>query len=454
MNNIRVMDVIDSSRFNKMHATVLFWCIALILFDGYDLVVFGSVISALKEEWQVSTTLLGLISSLTLVGSLIGALMCGMAADKIGRKKVLLICVAIFSVFTLLTGLTDSIILFTIYRFMAGIGLGGLPPLLVTLTSEYSPKRIRNIMVGIMFSGYSIGGIAVSVFGIWVIPNLGWQWMFFIGAIPLLMLPLMIKTLPESVYFYVKEQRYEEAKEVLHRLNPSYIPKNEDRLVANMESKGLPVTQLFKEGRGVATVLFWTICFMGLLLVYGLSTWLPQMMISAGYELTSSLLFLLSLNIGAIIGSITGGYLADRIGSKRVLSVLYTIGGVCLLMLGFNPDTWVLYMLTAFAGAASIGAQNLNNAFISSFYPPYMRSTALGTALSVGRIGAIIGPSLGGYLLSGAFPVYASFLVFAIPALIAAITVSSIPLKSSFGYQNKKLEKNNPIRKRANIING
>ena len=454
MNKVQVMDVIDSSRFNKMHATVLFWCICLILFDGYDLVVFGSVISALKEEWQVSTTILGFINSLTLVGSLIGSLLCGMAADKIGRKKVLIVCIALFSVFTLLTGLTDSIILFTIFRFLAGIGLGGLPPLLVTLTSEYSPKRIRNIMVGIMFSGYSIGGILVSVFGIWVIPNLGWQWMFFIGAIPLLLLPLMIKTLPESVYSYVKQQKYEEAKQVLHRLNPSYIPTREDVLVANMESEGMPVTHLFKEGRGVATILFWTTCFMGLLLVYGLSTWLPQMMISAGYELTSSLLFLLSLNIGAIIGSITGGYLADRIGSKRVLSVLYAGGGVCLIMLGFNPDTWVLYMLTAFAGAASIGAQNLNNAFNSSFYPSYMRSTALGTSLSVGRIGAIIGPSLGGYLLSGAFPVYVSFLVFAIPALIAAITISSIPLKRSFSYQNTNLVNRDSMNKKATIING
>ena len=430
MNEIRVVDVIDSSRFNRLHATVLGWCLCLILFDGYDLVVFGSVIGQLKEEWGASTVLLGMIGSLTLVGSLIGSLIGGITADKIGRKKVLVGAVFLFSIFTLWTGLTDSIFVFALVRFLAGIGLGCLPPLLVTLTSEYSPKRIRNLMVGIMFSGYSIGGIAVAISGIWVIPHLGWQWMFFIGAIPFLLLPLMVRTMPESIYSLIKMQKAEEAKQLLHRLNPNYIPREDDHLIVEQE-EGAPVSQLFKEGRSTPTFLFWTTCFMSLLLVYGLSTWLPQMMIKSGYALTSSLLFLLSLNIGAIIGSITGGYMADRIGSKKVLVILYSVGGICLILLGFNPDAWVLYMLTGFAGAASIGAQNLNNAFISSFYPSYMRSTGLGSALSVGRIGAIIGPSLGGYLLSGKFPASMSFLIFAIPAMLAAVTVASIPLNRS-----------------------
>lgn len=431
MRTIRVMDVIDNSRFNKTHATVLLWCICLILFDGYDLVVFSAIIPTLKTEWGVSTTILGMIGSLTLIGSLIGSLISGIVADKIGRKKVIIACVIIFGTFTLLTGMTEAIVAFSVFRFMAGIGLGGIPPLLVTLTSEYSPKKIRNIMVGIMFSGYSIGGILVSLFGLWIIPNVGWQWMFFIGAFPLCLLPFMIKSLPESVYYYVKNNRIEEAKRMLHKLNPTYIPKEEDVLIVEMETEGVPVAKLFQEGRSKATILFWVICFMGLLLVYGLSTWLPQMMITAGYAITSSLLFLLSLNVGAIIGSIIGGYFADRVGSKRVLTVLYSVGGTCLILLAFNPNVWILYIMVAFAGAASIGAQNLNNAFISSYYASSMRSTGLGTALSVGRIGAIIGPTLGGFLLSGHLPIFMSFIIFAIPAFIAAITVYFVPIKKS-----------------------
>lgn len=432
MRKIDVSSVIDNSSFTKTHAAVLGWCILLILFDGYDLVVFSSIISTLKEDWAVSTSLLGTIGSLTLIGSLVGSFICGVTADKIGRKNVIIACVVIFSIFTLLTGMADSIFAFAIFRFFAGVGLGGIPPLLVTLTSEYSPKRMRNIMVGIMFSGYSIGGICVALLGIWVIPNLGWQWMFFIGAIPLLLLPFMIKSMPESIYYHVKKGQLSKAQDMLSRLNPAYVPQTGDELLLAEETKGVPVTKLFKEGRAKATILFWVICFMGLLLVYGLSTWLPQMMMASGFALTSSLLFLLTLNIGAIIGSVTGGFLADRIGSKKVLATLYSIGGICLVLLAFNPAVWLLYILVAFAGAASIGAQNLNNAFISSYYPPSMRSTGLGTALSIGRIGAIIGPSLGGFLLTENAPAFLCFIAFAIPAFIAAFAISLLPLKAAF----------------------
>ena len=427
MRDIEVATMIGNSKFNSAHLKVVLWCIVLILFDGYDLVVFSSVIPTLTENWGASTSTLGLIGAVTLIGSLIGSVFSGMIADKLGRKSVIIICTAIFSIFSLLTGLADNITLFIIFRFISGIGLGGIPPLLVTLTAEYAPKNMRNILVGIMFSGYSIGGIIVALCGMWVIPSLGWQWMFFIGAIPLLLLPIMIFALPESIYFYVKNGRIEEAKTMLHRLNPAYNPDEQDRLIVNMKTEGVPLAKLFKEGRTRATLLFWIICFMSLLLVYGLSTWLPQMMVASGYALTSSLLFLLSLNIGAIIGSLVGGYIADRVGSKAVLTSLYSIGGICLLLLAFNTNVFVLYLLVGFAGAASIGAQNLNNAFISSSFPTAMRSTALGAALSVGRIGAITGPILGGYLLAGELPTYMCFVAFAIPAFIAAFTLIFVP---------------------------
>jgi MFS transporter, AAHS family, benzoate transport protein len=152
VRNIQVANIIDNREFNKTHFTVLMWCIVLILFDGYDLVVFSAVIPTLTEVWGASTPVLGMIGSLTLIGSLIGSLISGIAADKIGRKYVIIVCVTVFSIFTLLTGFANNILTFMIFRFVAGIGLGGIPLLLVTLTSEYSPKKMRNIMVGIMFS--------------------------------------------------------------------------------------------------------------------------------------------------------------------------------------------------------------------------------------------------------------------------------------------------------------
>ena len=429
MKQINVAQVIEGSKFNSFHLSVLLWCIFLILFDGYDLVVYGAVIPTLSQEWGTAPSILGLIGSLTLVGGLIGSLVCGIVADKVGRKKVIITCVALFGSFTLLSGLAKGPVDFAIYRFLAGLGLGGIPPLLVVLTSEYSPKPIKNMMVGIMFSGYSIGGILVSLFGIKVIPELGWEWMFFIGAIPLVAIPFLIKSLPESLYYYVEKGEHEKAKEIVARLDPSYIPHDKDRFIMNLSTTGVPVVKLFENQRGRSTIMFWIACFMGLLMVYGLGTWLPQLMIEAGYPLNSSLLFLCCLNTGAIIGSVGGGWLADRIGSKRVLISYFSIGAVCLVLLGFKPGSLFLYVLVAIAGAATIGSQNLNNAYISMFYPTQIKSTGLGWALGVGRFGAIVGPIIGGLLLEWKLPIYINFLSFAIPAFIAAVAISFVQNK-------------------------
>ena len=431
MKQINVAQVIEGSKFNSFHLSVLLWCIFLILFDGYDLVVYGAVIPTLSQEWGTAPSVLGLIGSLTLVGGLIGSLVCGIVADKVGRKKVIITCVAFFGSFTLLTGLAKGPVDFAIYRFLAGLGLGGIPPLLVVLTSEYSPKPIKNMMVGIMFSGYSIGGILVSLFGMKVIPELGWEWMFFIGAIPLVAIPFLIKSLPESLYYYVEKGEHEKAKEIVARLDPSYIPHDTDRFIMNLSTTGVPVVKLFENQRGRSTIMFWIACFMGLLMVYGLGTWLPQLMIEAGYPLNSSLLFLCCLNIGAIIGSVCGGWLADRIGSKRVLISYFSIGAVCLVLLGFKPGSLFLYVLVAIAGAATIGSQNLNNAYISMFYPTQIKSTGLGWALGIGRFGAIVGPTIGGLLVEWKLPIYINFLSFAVPAFIAAIAISFVQNKQN-----------------------
>lgn len=449
LRNINIAHVIEGSKFNSFHLSVLLWCIFLILFDGFDLVVYGAVIPSLVEEWGTAPSVLGLIGSLTLVGGLIGSLLCGILADKVGRKKVIISCVVLFGTFTLLTGFAQGPVDFALYRLTAGLGLGGIPPLLVVLTSEYSPKSIKNIMVGVMFSGYSIGGILVSLLGMKVIPDLGWQWMFFIGAIPLLSIPFLIKYLPDSLYYYVEKGEYKKAKAIVKRLDPSYVPHEQDGFKNDLQSvTGVPVVKLFENRLGRTTTMFWIACFMGLLMVYGLGTWLPQLMVEAGYPLNSSLLFLFSLNIGAIIGSICGGWLADRIGSKRVLISLFTFGAICLILLGFKPGSIVLYLLVAVAGAASIGSQNLNNAYISTFYPTYIKSTALGWALGIGRFGAILGPSIGGVLIELKLPMYMNFISFALPALIAAAAISFIQDK----YNSSKSSFNGEFQQRYEKI--
>lgn len=431
---VNISEIIDNSKFGKIHFTVLAWCIVLILFDGYDLAVLGAIIPTLHVEWDVSTTVLGFVGSLTLIGSLIGSLICGVVADKIGRKNVIVVCIAIFGIFTFINAFATNITQFAVFRFLAGIGLGGIPPLLVTLTSEYSPKKIRNLMIGVMFSGYSIGGILVSLLGMQLLPMYGWQSLFYIGALPIVALPFIVKTLPESLYYMVKKGEQEKAKTLLNALNPSYLLNEQTLLVTELETTGMPIKRLFQEKRTRVTLLFWMICFMGLLLVYGLTTWLPQIMVASGFQLSSSLSFLLCLNIGAIIGSIIGGMIADKIGTKKVLMVFYLVGGLSLISLAFNPNIFVLYLLIGCCGAASIGAQNLNNAYISTYFPSNMKSTALGTSLGIGRLGGIVGPTLGGLLLASDGQNYWSFIAFSIPAFLAFVAYVCMPEKKTKEY--------------------
>lgn len=422
MQQVSTETLIEKSRVGKLHVTVLAWTMFLILFDGYDLSILGVVIPVLHEEWGISTVMLGSVASLTLIGSLIGAFVAGVAADHVGRKKVLTCCVILFSVFTFVNAFATSMTTFAVCRFIAGLGLGGIPPLVVALTAEYAPKHLRNQFVGIMFSGYSIGGILVALLGMYMMPYTGWQGLFIVGALPLLLLPFMMKSLPESLPFLAATDR-EEMQRVLQRL---HIDTTHLQITVKQRVKS-PLRVLFTRQYRRITLSFWTICFMGLLLVYGLSTWLPQMMRAEGYGITSSILFLLVLNVGAIIGSLVGGRCADRFGSKRVQTILYTAGALSLLLLMCHFSSPWLYILIAISGAASIGAQNLNNACNASYYDASSRGAALGAALSVGRIGAIIGPSIGGLLLAAEVASYWHYILFAIPACIAACMYVFLP---------------------------
>ncbi len=421
-----VEEVVANSRLSRMHVTILAWSMFLIMFDGFDLSILGIVIPILHEQWGIAIPTLGAVASLTLIGSLIGAFLAGVLADRFGRKKILVYCVLLFSLFTLCNAFATTITFFAVCRFVAGIGLGGIPPLVVALTTEYAPKKWRNRFVGIMFSGYSLGGIAVALLGIFLMPHYGWQSLFIIGALPLILLPILVRRLPESLP-YLAQHEPEKMKGIVRKLNQDVAEDDmlEWREVSKEQQQ--PIKALFTKERRRITLSFWVICFMGLLLVYGLSTWLPQLMRTEGHGITSSISFICALNIGAILGSIFGGMLADRIGSRLVLITLYTLGAICFILLAFHFSLMTLYVLVAIGGAASIGAQNLNNACNASYYDASCRGTALGAALSVGRLGAIVGPLIGGWLLAADVSNYWNYILFAIPACIAAMTYMYMP---------------------------
>ncbi|WIF65145.1 MFS transporter [Metapseudomonas otitidis] len=424
MRNIDVHSVIDHARFSPFHWMVMSWCALLLIFDGYDLFIYGVVLPVLMKEWNLTPLEAGALGSYALFGMMFGALVFGSLADRIGRKKGIALCFVLFSSFTVLNGLADTPTEFGLCRFVAGLGIGGLMPNVVALMNEYAPKRLRSTLVAVMFSGYSLGGMLSAGVGIYMLPRFGWEAMFFAALLPLLLLPLILWHLPESVGFLLRQGRVDKARTILQRIDPQAGIGEHDTLVLNDEkAQGTPVLELFREGRGLRTLMIWVAFFCCLLMVYALSSWLPKLMANAGYSLGSSLSFLLALNLGGMFGAIAGGWLGDRYNLPKVVVAFFVVAALSISLLGFKSPTPVLYLLIGIAGATTIGTQILLYATAAQFYGLAFRSTGLGWASGIGRNGAIVGPLLGGALLGINLPLPLNFMAFAIPGAIAALAM-------------------------------
>lgn len=425
MRQIDVHKLSDNARLNGFHGGVLSWCALIIIFDGYDLAVAGIALPSIMKEMGVTAQNAGFMVSSALFGMMMGAILFGTVADKIGRRWAIAICIGLFSVFTAAAGLTHDPYTFSAMRFFAGLGIGGVMPNVVAQMTEYSPKRIRTTMVTLMFSGYAVGGMLAALLGKGLIEAYGWQSVFLAASLPVVLIPFVLKAMPESMPFLIKEGRLDELKKIVSRLEPSYQSEARDQFALPSEDRaaGAPIGKLFHDRRGFSTVMFWIAFFMCLFMVYALSSWLTKLMANAGHSLGSALTFVLVLNFGAMIGAIGGGWLADRFHIKYVLVGMYALAAVSITMLGYKVPTEMLFLLVGLAGASTIGTQIVTYAYAGQFYPMAVRSTGIGWASGVGRSGAILAPIVIGTLVGMALPLQQNFMAIAIPAVIATVAV-------------------------------
>lgn len=397
----------------------------IMTFDGFDMVIYGATLPVLLEQFQMNPSQAGFIGSCALIGAAIGALLFGYMADKIGRKKVIIICTILFSLGSILTGFSNTMITFGIFRFIAGIGLGGVMPNIVSLTTEYAPNKNKAVMVAVIFSGMQVGGILASGLTLWLLKGFGWKVLYIIGGFPLLLVPLLLKFLPESAVNLYKNDHFGALRTIFSKLQPNaYLPKDVTFELNDIEKSS--VSALFKEKRARNTILIWVVFFMNMYMIFGVGTWLPQLMIKAGFGLNFSLLFLLTLNLGALFGSNIAGLIVERVGYKNTLVSLYVIAFISITLLGFTTNLFAVVVLVAFAGIGFYGGQNVANGYLSLFYPPSMRSTGMGFAFGLGRFGAIFGPTISGFIVSMGMDLYVSFLAVSIPGVIAALAVLTI----------------------------
>ncbi len=391
----------------KLPFAVMAICGAAIAFDGYDLVVYGATLASLREEWSLDPTTAGLLGSVPLIGMLIGALLIGSLAARWGRKSVLLATVAWFSVFMIASAATPGPELFAVFRFLAGLGLGGVMPVAAALTTEFAPPHRRNLSYVIMQSGYPVGGVLASLLAIALVPHGGWRTMYLIGGLPLiLILPLAWKFLPESQEYLALRSTRTKKGAVLDGIRTLFSQRFRTR---------------------TRTLLFWAMSFCSLLFVYGINTWLPALMLDAGHVLSSALSFLLAFNAGAIIGGILGGWAADRWTPRRVVIVSFLAGAIAVGAFSLVSAEALLLTLAAIAGYGAVGTQTLINGWVTRAYPPEARTTGIGWSLGIGRLGGITGPVLTGAIVAATGGGSAAFWLFAGVGVIGAVLAAASP---------------------------
>jgi AAHS family benzoate transporter-like MFS transporter len=388
---------------------VLLLCWLVVVFDGYDLIVYGAVVPKLLVEpgWDLTPSTAGTIGSLAFLGMLVGALTAGWVADRLGRRTTVIAATVLFSAATAACALAPSPEMFAVLRLVAGLGLGGVVPSANALVAEFAGPRQRAMTATLMMSGIPIGGSLAALIGIRVIPAWGWRPMFALALVGLVVLvPLLLAKLPESAAFQRSRQERAARAEAGRAERPPGIFAPEWRWASILFAAAT-----------VATLFAW----------YGLGTWLPQLMRQSGFDLGPALAFTLALNLGAVAGSLLTGWAGGHFGSKRVAGVAAAVAGVGLLLMVTTPAVGWTYLVFVLAGVGTHGTQCLTIAAVANHYPDALRGRALGWMLGMGRIGAVIAPQLGGLLLDNGYGVGANFVVFGAASLVAAVLLVLTP---------------------------
>jgi AAHS family benzoate transporter-like MFS transporter len=417
----------EASRFNSFHLTVFLACLILNTMEGYDLFVYGAAIPMIMDALSISATHAGAIASAASLGTLIGALILGPMADRVGRKRIILGTVVLSCASMAAAGLSRDFTSFAIARLIFGVANGGMVVNIMALVSEYVPGRSRATLVGIIAAGSSIGSVLGTVFGIWAFPRYGWRPVFFVASFLIVLFPLYKRWLPEGTSYLARNNRLDELKTYLRKARPSETLADDANLEVDKGKNKVPLKEVFQEHRGMGTLLLWTCYLVNLYVIHGFSFWLPKLMMNRGFSLTKGLTFLLPLSLASIIMTFFIGRITDRVGAKPVLAVLYLLSCASIAMIGFTHNYVLLMFLVGLAGVGFNGAQNMINGYSPTYYPPSMRSTATGYNFVLGRVGGIVGPTVIGLLISAGFSVQFTMTALAMPSVIAAISILKIP---------------------------
>lgn len=413
---------------------VAFIACAALIFDGYDLTIYGTVMPTLLNDpshigaFDAATA--GALGSYAMLGVLVGAIICGGVGDYLGRRKIILFSLTWFSVGMVATAMATAVTSFGLLRFLTGLGLGAILAAAATTMAEFAPAGKRNVYNAVVYSGIPAGGVLAALLGIVLLEPLGWRGLFLIGALPILLVPVAWFKLPESPQWLLTRGHREAALAVAHRIGAPLVevaPKDSAATSGQADIERTGFAALMTKRFFFATVVLGFVSFAGLLLTYGLNTWLPRIMEGYGYDTNGSLTFLLILNGGAVVGALYGSKLADRYSPRPIIITTFIIAAVSLVMMTFELHIALLLGFIAFAGVGTLGTQVLGYGYVSNYYTTNARSAGVSWFAGFGRLGGVAGPFVGGLLAAMNLGGAAAFYVFAGVALFGATMVILVP---------------------------
>ncbi|MED4403821.1 MFS transporter [Metabacillus fastidiosus] len=370
------------------------------MFDAMDVGILSFVIAALKVDWGLSVTQMGWIGSVNSIGMAVGALLFGLMADRIGRKKVFIITLLLFSIGSGLSALVTTLALFLVLRFFIGMGLGGELPVASTLVSESVEAHERGRVVVLLESFWAGGWLIAALISYFVIPSFGWQAALLLSALPAFYALYLRLKLPDSPKFQAIKGKSEQREPMFKKIG-----------------------QIWAKSYKKQTAMLWILWFSVVFSYYGMFLWLPSVMVMKGFSLIQSFEYVLIMTVAQLPGYFSAAYLIERFGRKFVLITYLT--GTALSAYFFGNAEGLALLLTSgiFLSFFNLGAWGALYAYTPEHYPTEIRGTGSGTAAAIGRVGGILGPLLVGYLVTAGVTINIIFLIFCIAIFIGALAV-------------------------------
>jgi MFS transporter, AAHS family, 4-hydroxybenzoate transporter len=424
---------INSRHIGAVQYGIVILCGLVMFLDGFDTQSISYMAPLIAKEWGLSRDVLGPVFSSALIGLMVGYLALAPLSDRFGHRRLIIASTVTFALLTLVTVLATSVTQLIVLRFATGIALGTAIPSAVALTTEYSPKRLRATFVLAIYCGFSLGFVAAGGVAAWMIPLHGWRALLWIGAIaPLTLAIFVFIFLPESLDFLVRTKGKPESiwrvVRSIDRALPNQAPRE---FSTEVEASRSAVGSLFQRDRTLGTLVLWLVFALNLAEFYAFQSWLPTILTNLGHPLNIVALATSLMTIGGIVAAFVIGPAMDGLGSYRTLAVVYFAGVVFVALLGPAVSASSPVFLTAAfcAGFCISGAQKSIIALAAIFYPAPIRSTGIGWALGIGRLGGIGGPLLVGVMLAYQLSAASLFYAAAVPMLLAGVLVTRLGKK-------------------------